>query len=476
MKIIETKYSTPSRDADTVGTTHSSSEETRAEPSTVPMTEHQAGLVYEERLDEREKMSMEEVVCKENMLVAYHRVVSNQGSSGVDGMSVKELAPYIRKEWDSLCESLLEDRYQPSPALKVEIPKPGGKGMRMLGIPTVVDRMIQQALMQVMQPYFEGTFSESSYGFRPGRSAHQAVTQARDHVRSGYRWVVDMDLEKFFDRVNHDILMSRLSRHIEDKRILHLIRRYLQSGMMEAGLVSARTQGVPQGGPLSPLLSNIMLDEMDKELERRGHRFVRYADDCNVYIKSKAAGERVLASLDKFLSKRLRLKLNLSKSAVGRPWQRKFLGYSMTAHKQAKLKVSPESLKRMREKLKDNFRKGRGRSVSRTIEHLNRQLRGWMSYYRLSEVKSPIIEMDQWIRGKLRCVMWRQWKRPSTRRKQLMRYGIEAERAASSASNGRGPWWNAGSSHMNQALPMDFFNKLGLISLRNEQLRWSKSS
>jgi len=262
---------------------------------------------------------MEEVVCRENMLAAYQRVVSNKGAPGADGMTVDELMPMLRERWQAIRDGLLNDTYRPAAVRKVEIPKPGGKGVRMLGIPSVLDRLVQQALLQVLQPCFDPTFSDGSFGFRPGRSAHQALEKAREHIAAGHRWVVDMDLEKFFDRVNHDVLMSRLARRIKDKRILRLIRRYLQAGIMEDGLVSQRTEGTPQGGPLSPLLSNVLLDELDKELERRGHRFVRYADDCNVYVRSKAAGERVLTSIERFLRERLRLVVNREKSAVDRP-------------------------------------------------------------------------------------------------------------------------------------------------------------
>lgn len=340
-----------------------------------------------------------------------------------------------------------------------------------MGIPTVLDRLIQQALHQVLSPIFEPSFSESSYGFRPGRSAQQAVAQARAYVAEGRRWVVDMDLEKFFDRVNHDILMSRLARRISDKRVLGLIRRYLQAGMMAGGVVSARAEGTPQGGPLSPLLSNVLLDELDKELERRGHKFCRYADDCNIYVRSKAAGERVLKSVTEFLSKRLRLQVNAAKSAVARPWERKFLGYSMTWHKQPRLKVAPESVKRLKEKIRTIFREGRGRSLRKVIEELNQLLRGWMNYFRLATVKNVFEELDGWLRRKLRCLLWRQWKRNFTRAKNLMKRGLEKLRAWKSATNGHGSWWNAGASHMNEAFPKSFFDRQGLISLLDQYHR-----
>jgi RNA-directed DNA polymerase len=411
---------------------------------------------------------MEAVIDRENMRRAYKQVVSNDGAAGIDGMTVSELADYLREHWTHLKTELLEDRYQPEAVRKVEIPKPGGKGKRQLGIPIAVDRLIQQALHQVLSPLFDPNFSESSYGFRAGRDAQQAVRQARTYVASGKRWVVDIDLEKFFDRVNHDILMSRVARRVKDKRVLRLIRRYLQAGMMDNGVVLPRTEGTPQGGPLSPLLSNILLDELDKELERRGHSFCRYADDCNIYVRSKAAGERVMKSITEFLTYRLRLRVNEEKSAVARPWQRKFLGYSMTFHRQPRLKVAAASVQRLREKLRMRLREGRGRNLKRFIEELNALLRGWINYFRLAEVKGIFDELDGWLRRKLRCLLWRQWKRTWTRAKVLMKQGLAEARAWKSATNERGPWWNAGASHMNEAFPKSYFDKLGLISLLNQ--------
>jgi len=416
-------------------------------------------------------MTIEEVLRRENMLRAYQRVKRNKGSAGVDGMTVDELMPYLRSHWVRVRDEIREGRYRPQPVLLVEIPKPGGRGMRRLGIPTVVDRLIQQALLQVLQPQIDATFSESSYGFRPGRSAHQAVERAQEHIQAGHRWVVDMDLEKFFDRVNHDILMSRMARRVKDRRILLLIRQYLQAGMLEGGIVSQRVEGTPQGGPLSPLLSNVLLDELDRELERRGHRFVRYADDCNIYVRSRRAGERVLASIEHFLRTRLRLAVNRDKSAVDRPWRRKFLGYTVTAHREAKLRVAPESVKRFRDKVHELARQGRGRSLAWTIKRLEPLIRGWVAYFRLAEVKAAFEQLDQWLRRRLRCILWRQWKRPRTRAKRLMKLGLERQRAYTSAYNGHGPWWNAGASHMNHALPTRFLRKLGLLSLIEEHRR-----
>jgi RNA-directed DNA polymerase len=432
---------------------------------------HQAGTACKDRVGDQGSLTMEEVVCRKNMLAAYQRVVGNKGAPGVDGMTVDELMPMLGERWQAIRDELLGDTYRPAPVRRVEIQKPGGKGMRMLGIPTVLDRLIQQALLQVLQPCFDPTFSDSSFGFRPGRSAHQALEKARAHIAVGHRWVIDMDLEKFFDRVNHDVLMSRLARRIGDKRILRLIRRYLQAGMMEGGLVSPRTQGTPQGGPLSPLLSNVLLDELDKELERRGHRFVRYADDCNVYVRSRRAGERTLTSIERFLRKRLRLQVNREKSAVDRPWKRKFLGYTFTMHYQPKLKVAPESVKRFKGRVREILRRGRGRRLADVIVELRPVLIGWVSYYRKSQVRITFEQLDQWIRRKLRAILWRQWKRPWTRAKNLTRRGLAHDRAWISATNGRGPWWNAGASHMNQAVPTRYLSQLGLVNLLQESRR-----
>lgn len=421
-------------------------------------------------------MLMEEVCARENLMAAYRRVVRNGGAAGIDGMTVEQLMAYCREHWARIREELLSGTYEPQPVRRVEIPKPEGKGKRVLGIPTVVDRLIQQALLQVLTPIFDPTFSEDSYGFRPGRSAHDAVGRARQHIAAGYRWVVDLDIEKFFDRVNHDVLMARVVRRVRDRRVLRVIRRYLQAGVMEDGLVSPRTEGTPQGGPLSPLLSNILLDELDKELERRGHRYVRYADDANVYVRSKRAGQRVMASLERFLWKRLRLRINREKSAVDRPWRRKFLGYGVTMHREPKLRVAPESVKRLKAKLRGIFRWGRGRNLASVCGELSYALRGWAVYFRMVEVKASFEMLDAWNRRKLRAILWRQWKRPRTRKKELIQHGLDEARAAISAYNGRGPWWNAGASHMNQAVPTVLLRQMGLISLIDEHRRLLSTS
>jgi RNA-directed DNA polymerase len=415
---------------------------------------------------------MEEVLRRENLIRALRRVRSNKGTPGIDGMTVEELTPYLKEHWARIREELFEGTYEPQPVRRVEIPKPNGGGVRPLGIPTVLDRLIQQAILQVLSPIFDPYFSESSYGFRPGRGCHEALKAARGYVEAGYRWVVDVDLDKFFDRVNHDVLMARVARRIKDKRLLRLLRRYLRSGVMVEGVIQPREEGTPQGSPLSPLLSNILLDELDKELERRGHRFCRYADDCNIYVKSKAAGERVMESLIRFLARRLRLRVNRDKSAVDRPWRRDFLGYSMTWHTQPRLKVAADSINKVKARIREVIRKGRGCSLRKVMEELTPLLRGWVNYFRLSAVKIAFEEMDGWIRRKLRSILWRQWKKPRTRAKKLMERGIDKVRAYTSAYNGRGAWWNAGASHMNAAISTKWFAQQGLLSLLTEVQRF----
>jgi len=407
---------------------------------------------------------MEAVVSRGNLMLAYERVMRNKGSAGVDGIGITEFKAHLQRHWPTIRARLLAGQYMPSPVRRVDIPKPQG-GVRTLGIPTLTDRLIQQALYQVLLPIFEPTFSVHSYGFRPGKNAHQAVQQAQRYVAEGNRVVVDLDLEKFFDRVNHDLLMGRLAKKIADRRVLRLIRRYLVAGMMADGLISPRREGTPQGGPLSPLLSNILLTDLDRELERRGHKFCRYADDCNIYVRSQRAGERLLASLTRFLAERLKLKVNETKSAVAPPWRRKFLGYSLTWHKAPRRRIAPQSRERLVRKIRAVLRGARGRSLRHTIDQLNPILRGWAAYFRLTEAKGALEELDGWIRRKLRCILWRQWKRPYTRARNLMKAGLAEERAFRSAFNQRGPWWNSGASHMNQACRKSFFDRLGLVSL-----------
>ena len=418
---------------------------------------------------------MEAVVERGNLKLAYQRVIENKGTAGVDQLTVSELKDHLKRHWPTIRARLLAGDYQPARVRGVNIPKPQG-GVRMLGIPTVVDRLIQQALHQVLQPIFEPTFSEASYGFRPGRNAHQALRQARQYVAQGKRWVVDIDLERFFDRVNHDLLMSKLAPKIGDARVLTLIRRYLAAGMMVDGLVQPRTEGTPQGGPLSPLRSNILLTDLDRELERRGHAFCRYADDCNIYVGSERAGAGLLQSLTRFLAERLKLMVSASKSAVARPWQRKFLGYSVTWHQEPKLRIAAASLERLTEKVKVLLRGARGRNLGVTIQTLNPLLRGWAAYFKLTQTKRALEERDGWIRHQLRCILWRQWKRPYARARKLMQRGLTEERAWRSACNQRGPWWNAGASHMHAAFPKSWFDQLGLVSLLDTVQRLQRIS
>lgn len=408
---------------------------------------------------------MEAVVERNNLWRAYRRVVRNGGAAGVDGLPVSALKDWLKMHWPTVRAVLLEDRYLPAAVRAVDIPKPSG-GVRTLGIPTVLDRLIQQALLQVLQPIIEPTFSESSYGFRPGRNAHQAIRAAQRHMAEGRTWVVDLDLEKFFDRVNHDILMSRVARHVGDDRVLKLIRRYLQAGLMRGGVEEARAAGTPQGGPLSPLLSNILLNDWDRELERRGHAFCRYADDCNIYVRSEAAGRALMASMTAFLEKRLKLRVNVGKSAVARPQERKFLGYTLRkAGATVHVRFACASERRLRDRIRDLLRKGRGRRLAHVIATLNPVLRGWAGYFRLSRSKTPWKDLDGWLRRKLRCLIWRQAKTRRRRTGLLRQRGLAAERAWHSGHNGQGPWWNAGASHMNAAFPKAWFDARGLVSL-----------
>ena len=410
------------------------------------------------------------VIERTNMKRALERVERNKGAPGVDGMTTEELRLWLHQHWDMIKGKLMDGTYEPAPVRHVSIPKPDG-GERMLGVPTVLDRLIQQAIAQVMTPIFDPHFSQSSFGYRPRKTAWQAVEQTRAHMCSEERrWVIDLDLEKFFDEVHHDILLRSVRKRVKDPLLLKLIGRYLRAGMMKDGLISQRQKGTPQGGPLSPLLSNILLDEFDKEIEKRGHKHVRYADDCMIYVKSKRSGECVLDSLTKWLKSRLRLKVNEKKSAVDRPWKRKFLGYSVMSRRLSQLRIAPESVKRFKSKVKQVMRKGRGRNLRRFIrEDLNPILRGWISYFRKSETHQILDKLDGWIRRRLRNIVWCQWKRPRTRRKKLIALGIPEETASKSAYNGHGPWMNCGAQHMQFTLPNRYFLKLGLVNLQSER-------
>lgn len=407
---------------------------------------------------------MEQVVERNNLLQALYRVERNKGAAGVDGMAIKSLRSFIVNNWTRIREELLNGNYQPLPVRRVEIPKPDG-GIRLLGIPTVLDRLIQQALLQVLTPIFDPKFSPLSYGFRRGYSAHQAVKQAQNFISQGFRFVVDMDLEKFFDRVNHDILMSKLAKKIGDKRILKLIRRYLQAGIMVNGVCIASEEGTPQGGPLSPLLANIMLDDLDKELLKRGHRFVRYADDCNIYVKSRRAGERVLEGVKEFVEKRLKLKVNMEKSAVDRPWKRKFLGFSFTNNRVPRLRLASKTVKRFKDKVRELTSRSRSQSMENRIQSLNAYLQGWSGYFRLADTRSVFQSLDEWTRRRLRMCLLKQWKKPKTKRKNLISLGIQSDWAALISSSRKGHWRLANSPQINKALGIAYWQKQGLKSL-----------
>jgi RNA-directed DNA polymerase len=407
---------------------------------------------------------MEEVCERANLLKAYQQVKANKGSPGVDGMTVTALWDCLKQHWPRIREQLLAGTYTPQPVRRVEIPKPDG-GVRKLGIPTALDRFVQQAVMQVLQKQWDPTFSAHSYGFRPGRSAHQAVQAAQEYVAAGYRWVVDIDLDKFFDRVNHDVLMGRIARRVEDKRVLKLIRAFLNAGVLENGLVGPTDEGTPQGGPLSPLLSNLLLDELDRELERRGLRFVRYADDGNIYVASRRAGERVKASITQFLAKRLRLKVNESKSAVARPWERKFLGFTFTSQRQPKRRIAPQALKRFATRIREITRRTRGVKVEKVIEDLGSYLRGWGGYFGHCQTPSVLRDLNSWLRRRIRSFYWKQWKTGRVRFRELRSRGVGRDLAAQTAGSAHGPWRLAKSPALSFALPDQWLARLGLPPL-----------
>jgi len=407
---------------------------------------------------------MEAICQRENLIKALKRVKQNKGSPGIDGMTVEKLPGYLKKHWPQIREQLLQGRYQPKPVRRVEIPKPTG-GMRKLGIPTVLDRFIQQAVMQELQKYWDPTFSAHSYGFRPGRKAHQAVAQAQQYVAQGYGWVVDLDLEKFFDRVNHDKLMGRLAQRIPDKRVLKLIRAFLNAGIMENGLVSPTTEGTPQGGPLSPFLSNVVLDDLDRELERRGHCFVRYADDCNIYVRSERAGQRVMTSISQFITRKLKLKVNQTKSKVDRPRDRKFLGFRLLGDDAPRRGISPQSVQRFKGHVRQLTRRSSGVAIELMTVQLNRYLIGWRGYYGFCQTPWILEKLDSWIRRRLRCVIWNQWKRGKRRYAELRKLDVNPMLAAKTAGSGHGPWRISHSPALCYAFPKAYFNTLGLAKL-----------
>jgi RNA-directed DNA polymerase len=410
---------------------------------------------------------MEEVCERENLKEASRRVKANKGSPGVDGITVNQLDDYLEQHWPAIREQLLSGTYKPKPVKRVEIPKPDG-GVRKLGIPTVLDRLVQQTVMQVLQRRWDRTFSEHSYGFRPGRSAHQAVAQAQRYIAEGRGWCVDLDLEKFFDRVNHDKLMGQIAKRVGDKRLLKLIRAFLNAGVMENGLVSPSVEGTPQGGPLSPLLSNLVLDELDQELERRGHRYVRYADDCNIYVCSERAGQRVMESVTRFITQELKLKVNETKSAVAQPQERKFLGFSFTAGPEVKRVIAPKALNRFKQRIREITRRAKGVSMKTTIGELAPYMRGWRSYFGFCETPEVLLSLTRWVRLRIRAAMWRQWKTPRRRREALLELGVRLRLATNTAGSGLGPWYLAKAKALSVGLSNAYFKSLGLPSLAEE--------
>jgi group II intron reverse transcriptase/maturase len=417
---------------------------------------------------------MEQAVAHDNMLAALRRVERNKGAAGVDRMTVKNLRPYLKTHWPKLKQSLLAGTYQPKPVRRVEIPKPGG-GVRLLGIPPVVDRLIQQALLQVLTPLFDPHFSDASFGFRPERRGHDAVRRARQFVREGWDWVVDLDLEKFFDKVNHDILMSRVARRVTDKPVLGLIRRFLASGILLNGVMVASEEGTPQGGPLSPLLANILLDDLDKELEARGHRHVRYADDCNIYVRSRRAGERVRQTVTNYLKHRLKLTVNESKTAVDRPWKRKFLGFSMTIQKDKRIRLAPQAKAKAKDKIRSLTQRSAAIGMADRIEALNQYLGGWIGYFALAETPSVFQELDEWLRRRLRMCQWKQWKRVRTRVRELRALGLKELDVWEAVGSRKKHWRIAHSPPLHKAMGIAYWQAHGLLSLA-DRYQWIRQA
>lgn len=412
---------------------------------------------------------LENILSRSNLTRALKRVEANKGAPGVDGVSTEHLRDYIREHWPAIKQKLLDGTYQPAPVRRVEIPKPNG-GVRLLGIPTVIDRLIQQAVLQGLTPIFDPHFSRYSYGFRPRRRAHSAIRQAQRYIQEGYRYVVDLDLEKFFDRVNHDILMSRVARRVKDKRVLRLIRVYLTAGIMANGVKIRSEKGTPQGGPLSPLLANILLDDLDKELEKRGLRFCRYADDCNIYVRSRRAGQRVKQSIQKFLERKLKLQVNERKSAVDRPWKREFLGFSFTWQRKSRIRLSRQTIQRFKDKIRQLTNPNWSLAMEERIEKLNQYTMGWMGYFALIETPSPLKRLEAWIRRRLRLCRWRQWKRVRTRIRELRALGLKKHEVFEIANTRKGAWRTTKTPQLHKALSKAYWLTQGLKSLTQRYL------